>query len=288
MKRILVIASLCALALSCKMAGSLQDTAGELFRGEVVARVGSHKLYRSQLSSYIPSGVSAEDSLGLARQFINAWAEDLLLLEMADQQLTKEEKDVSRELEEYRRTLLKYRYQQLYINQRLDTLVTEEEVANYYKANPDRYRLDRPLVKARYMVIPADSRSLKKLKDMMGSDDDAVLQEADSLASTAAIKYVDASDTWMDILTLAQELGTEYKALVSGLKNNYAQVKDDAGNLHIAYIAEMIAEGKPAPEEYCEDRIRDLILSERKHRLESGLEQDLLEDARRNNKFVIY
>ena len=50
----------------------------------------------------------------------------------------------------------------------------------------------------------------------------------------------------------------------------------------------MVPEGKPAPEEYVTERIRDLILSARKHELETGLEQDLLEDARKNNKFVIY
>jgi hypothetical protein len=66
------------------------------------------------------------------------------------------------------------------------------------------------------------------------------------------------------------------------------QIKDDAGILHIAYMADMVSEGNPAPQEYCTDRIRDLILSGRKHALEVSLEQDLLEDARRNNKFVIY
>ena len=288
MKKLLFIAFLCAAAVSCKMAGSLQDSANELLRGDVVAKVGNHKLYRSQLRDYIPTGASAEDSLRLSRQRINAWAEDILLLEMADQQLTKEEKDVSRELEEYRRSLLKYRYEQLYINQRLDTLITEEEVEKYYAQDPERFRLDRPVVKARYLIIPENSRSLKRLKEMISSEDDALVMEADSLAATTAIKYADASDTWIDALTLAQELGTDYGSLMGSLKNRFAQVKDESGILHIAYIVEMIPEGKPAPVEYCAEHIKDLILSERKHRLESGLEQDLLEDARKNNKFVIY
>ena len=54
------------------------------------------------------------------------------------------------------------------------------------------------------------------------------------------------------------------------------------------YVVEQVAEGKTAPLEYCGERIRDLILSARKHNLEEGLTEDLLEDARKNNKFVIY
>ena len=271
-----------------KKLAQIQETATELFRGEVVAKVGDHKLFRSQLDQYIPSGVSAEDSAGLAQQYIHAWAEDLLLLDMAEEQLSEAEKDVSRELEEYRQTLLKYRYEQLYIDQRLDTLITDAEIDRYYKENSDRFRLDRPVVKARYMIIPADARSLKTLRKQIASDDDSEVAQADSLASTVALKYVDASDTWMDVITLAQELGTDYRSLLGAIKHQMAELPDDAGNLRIAYIVEMVPEGKTAPLEYCTQRIRDLILSARKHQVEVSLEASLLEDARKNNKFVIY
>lgn len=288
MKRLIYMTLLALAAISCKIADDLQNTTSELLRGEVVAKVGRHKLHRGQLDSYIPSGVSLEDSIGLARQYINAWAEDLLLLDMAEEQLSKNEKDVSRELEDYRRTLLKYRYQQLYIDQRLDTLITDEEMARYYKDHLDRFRLDRPLVKARYLIIPADSRNVKTLKELMSSDDYTLLTEADSLASTLAIKYADSSDRWMDILILAQDMGTDYYTLQRSIENQFAEVQTRDGNLRIAYIADIVPEGMTAPEEYCRDQIRDLILSDRKHQIETGLEQDLLEEARRNNKFVIY
>jgi len=283
MKKALYILLFALLAFSCKMTNQFTDAASELFRGEVVAKVGNHKLYRNQLQSYIPAGVSPEDSAGLAKRYINAWAEDLLLLDMAEEQLSEADKDVTKELEEYRRTLLKYRYEQLYINQRLDTLITEEEIQRYYQANTDRFRLERPLLKARYMIISADARSLKTLKSLMSSDDEADVMEADSLGAYAAHKYADAS-------TLAQEMGTDYRTLLASINNKsqFAEVDDGSGNLRIAYIAEMAPEGKPAPVEYVTERIRDIILSNRKHKLETDLEQDLLEDALRNQKFVIY
>ena len=288
MRKALYILVFALLAFSCKMSRQFSDAASELFRGEAVAKVGNHKLYRNQLQSYIPTGVSPEDSASLAASYIKAWAEDLLLLDMAEEQLSKEDKDVSQDLEEYRRTLLKYRYQQLYINQRLDTLITEEEIQRYYDANPDRFRLERPLLKARYMIISEDARSLKTLKQKMSSEDMTEVMEADSLGAYAAHKYADAADTWMDAITLAQELGTDYRTLLSSIKKQFAEMPDGNGNLRIAYIVEMVPEGKPAPVEYVTERIRDLILSNRKHKLESSLEQDLLEDALRNQKFVIY
>jgi hypothetical protein len=259
-----------------------------LFRGEVVARAGDHKLHLSELEKYIPQGVSSEDSTKLARQYIDAWAQELLLLDMADEQLSPAEKDVSAELEDYRRTLLKYRYEQLYINQRLDTLITTEEVNAFYKENSALFSLERPIVKARYLLIPADSKNIKNLRNLMSSEDEAEVMEAASLASTSAIKYVDQADTWVDALSLAREMGIEYQKLLSGIRNQFMEYTDENGILHLAYLAEQVPEGKTAPLEYCEDRIRELILSARKHALEVSLEQDVLEDARKNNKYVIY
>lgn len=287
-KRILI--ALCALAAvaSCKSAGRFQEAAQELFRGEVVARAGDHKLHRGELEKFIPAGVSPEDSANLAARYIKAWAEDLLMVDMAEAQLSASEKDVSKELEQYRRSLLKYRYEQLYINQRLDTLVTEAEIEEYYAGNASRFILERPVIKARYLIIPADSRLLKRIKSLMSSADDTEVTEAEQLAYTAAIKYVDMSDTWMDAITLGQELSVDYKTLIGSIKNGFSEIKDDSGNLHLAYIVDMIPAGKTAPLEYCRERISDLVLSARRHNLQVALEESLLEDARKNNKFVTY
>ena len=265
--------------LACNMVHRMADSAAELFGDEVVARVGEHKLHRSDLESYIPAGVSAEDSLALALQYINSWAEDLLFLEMADNQLSKEEKDVSKELEEYRRTL----------NARLDTLISAEEIKAYYAANPEKFILERPILKVRYMIIPADSRQLKTLRSKMSSSNGDEVMEVDSLAVTAALRYVDSSDNWMDVITLAREFGTDYPTVVKAIKGSFIELPDEeSGNLRLAYIADLVREGHTAPLDYSEDRIRDIILSARKHALVSSLERSLLEDARNKDKFVIY
>lgn len=288
MRKLPYIGILLLAVCSCKVVNTLTDTANELFRGEVVARAGDHVLHLSELEQYIPQGVSSEDSTKLARQYIDAWAQDLLLLDMAEEQLSPSEKDVTNELEDYRRTLLKYRYEQLYINQRLDTLITTEEVNAFYKENSALFRLERPIVKARYLLIPADAKSIKNLRRLMSSEDETEVMEAASLASTSAIKYVDQADTWMDALSLAREMGMDYQKLLSGIRNQFMEYTDENGILHLAYLTEQVPEGKTAPLEYCEDRIRELILSGRKHTLEESLEQDVLEDARKNNKYVIY
>ena len=287
MKKCLVLIALAAVS-ACQMVHRVSDTAAELFGDAVVARVGEHRLMRSELAAYIPAGVSSEDSLALAQSYIKSWAEELIFLDMAEKHLSAEEKDVTKDLEDYRRTLLKYRYEERYINDRLDTLISDEEVRNYYQEHTDKFLVERPLLKARYMIIPADSRSLKKIKELMSSEDAMDAIAADSLAFTAALRYVDSSDSWMDAILLARELGTDEVSMMKALKGRFIELKGDDGNLRVAWVVDIVHKGSPAPLDYCAERIEDIILSARKHELVSGLERDLLKDALGKGKFVVY
>lgn len=287
MKKCLVLIALAAVS-ACQMVHRVSDTAAELFGDAVVARVGEHRLMRSELAAYIPAGVSSEDSLALAQSYIKSWAEELIFLDMAEKHLSAEEKDVTKDLEDYRRTLLKYRYEERYINDRLDTLISDEEVRNYYREHMDKFLVERPLLKVRYMIIPADSRSLKTIKELMSSDDAMDTIAADSLAFTAALRYVDSSDAWMDAILLARDLGTDEVSMMSALRNRTIEFKGDDGLLRVAYVVDMVQKGSPAPLDYCEERIKDILLSARKHELVGGLERDLLNDALAKGKFVIY
>lgn len=255
---------------------------------DVVAKVGKHKLYRSEVESLIPDMISPEDSASLAAQYINSWATDLLYMEVAESQLTKPELDVTQELEIYRRSLLKYRYEQRYINDRLDTLVTAEQVKSYYDTHSADFQLSRPVLKVRFVDIMKDSPNREKILAKMASDDYMDVEAADTLAQAYALRYFDSSNTWMDAAELARYFGVDYTVMMSNLWEGTIRIEPaDRGDVLVAHVCDLQRSGT-APLEYAEQRIRDIILSNRKHELVKSLEQDLLDDALERKQFVIY
>jgi hypothetical protein len=269
------------------MLASCKAISDFLEKGEVVAKVGDRKLMMVDLQKVIPNGISKEDSITLARQYINSWALDQVFLDVAESQLSAAELDVSKELEAYRRSLLKYRYEQLYVNQRLDTLVTEEQIQDFYDKHPDRFVLQRPVVKARLMSISAQSPMLKMIKKKMSSDDVADVMEADSLAYSAAFKFTTWDDAWIDAVTLAKEFGTESSSVLASVKKGWIERTDTTDVMTVAYVFDIVPAGKMSPIEYSVPFIKDMIISARKQELVSSLERDLLNDARESGKFVI-
>ena len=256
--------------------------------GEVVAEVSGEKLYRSDLDAVIPKGISQEDSTYLAKQYINTWASEMVYLGIAEQQLSKTEKDVTKELEDYRKSLLKYRYEQLYVNERLDTAVSDDLVEEYYNAHQEKFVLGRPLVKARFLSISDESPAKDQIRKRMSSGEVEDLIEADSLAYSSALKFTTWSDEWVDVTVLAREFQLDYETLLGQVKNKWIEKVDTLGVARLAYIPEIIRKGEVAPLEYSAPAIKDIIISSRKQTLISTLEQDLLKDARENGQFVIY
>ena len=269
-------------AVSCQLASSL------VHDDQPVARVGREKLYRSEVESMIPDMISPEDSASLAEKYIRLWAMERLYMDEAGRQLSKSEMDVSEELESYRRSLVRYRYEQRYLNDRLDTLITDAQIREYYQANEADFELSRPLMKLRFVDVMKDSPDKDEILRLMSSEEYAGLERADSLARNSALRYFDNSDTWMDAGELARYFGVSCEEMLAAMDGDMIMIEPEGrGDLLAAYVCDMISSGT-APIEYCSSAIRDIILSNRKHELLAALERDLLEGALDSKQFVIY
>ena len=282
MRKFLTLVLLPLLFVSCNAISSL------VHDDQVVARVGQKKLYKSEVERFIPNMIPAEDSTRLAEQYINTWAMDLLYLDVAETQLSKEELDVTADLEDFRRSLLKYRYEQRYINDRLDTLITEDQIRQYYTAHADDFELKRPVLKVRFVDVMKDSPNFDAILKMMSSKEYDDIQRADTLAKSTALRWFDSADTWMDAGELAKSFGLDWESMLSHLKGDMIRYEpEDRADLMAAYVVEIQRKGT-APLEFVSDRIRDILMSARKHDLMNSLERDLLQNALESKKFVIY
>lgn len=279
---LLAAAFLLLTPLSCDVASSL------VHDDQPVAKVGREKLYRSEVGSMIPDMISPEDSAGIAEKYIRLWAMDRLYMKVAEEQLSKSEIDVSDELESYRRSLVRYRYEQRYLNDRLDTLITDAQIREYYLANQEDFELSRPLLKLRFVDVMKDSPDKDEILRLMSSDEYDELELADSLAGKSALRYFDNSDSWMDAGELSRYFGVSVEEMLDAMDEDMIVIEPEGrGDILAAYVCDMINSGT-APLEYCSPAIRDIILSNRKHELMASLERDLLEGALDSKQLVIY
>lgn len=259
-----------------------------LFYDDVVAKVGKSVLYRSDVEKFIPDGISAEDSLNMVHSYIDSWATDQLLLSMAEKQLSKSKRDVSRELEDYRRSLLVYRYEKQYIHERIDTSVSDAECENYYRNNIQSFNTNVSLIQCVYVKISTDSPNYSIIRTLMLKNDAESQERLDKLCYVSAEKYTDYQGRWVPLTEIAQEIRMDLSQCEDELLRNKYIANVDNKMAYLVVPVQRVLKGGTAPYEYCADQIREIIISKRKQVLIKELEQNLLQDAYNNNKLVIY
>ena len=131
---------------------------------EMVARVGTAYLYRSELASAMPSGIVAQDSVNYSQAYISKWIVGQLKQQEAEKLFTQSESDIDRLVEEYRRSLLVHRLDRHYLEAEPCVEITDKDIAAYYNSHKSDFRLSQPMVKGEIVAI---SESFRRREQMV-------------------------------------------------------------------------------------------------------------------------
>jgi len=256
-----------------------------------IAKIHDQYLYLSDLHSVIPNDKSEEDSTLIAKNYINEWIKRQLLLEKAEDNLDPESKDIRKQIEKYRASLLIYRYQQQLIDQKLDTAVNEQEIESYYEKYSSNFILDKNLAKVLYIKLAENSPNMEKVRDWYRSNDKEDQTRLKDYSYQYAEKFDDFNNEWIDFNSLIKNIPYSLNVPVSRFLKvrKFLEVKDDENSVyHFVRINDYRLKGTKAPLSYVEDRIRSIIINKRKHQLLEKLESDIYNEALNHNEFVIY
>ena len=118
-----------------------------------VAKVYNDVLTREDLISKMPLTIPEGDSARVANQIVTNWIHDKAVLNFAKENLTENQKDFTRQLDEYRNSLITYAYERELINQKLDTVISDQKYKTYYTANIENFKLKTYIVKLRFRKV---------------------------------------------------------------------------------------------------------------------------------------
>ncbi len=257
-------------------------------REKPLAQVFEKNLYASDIRYIFPSDVSHEDSVQILQNYIDKWVKKQLILQKAELNLTEEQKDVRQQIEEYRSSLLIYKYEQNLIIQKLDTLISDEEIEAYYAENPSNFNLDRHIVKALFIKLPLDAPDLWRVRQLYRSEREEDFQELESYCYQYGVKYDYFDDLWIPFTTITNALPNEIRNPESFLRWNRFIEQQDSGYRYLVNIRENSLAGTVAPLPYVEQKIRSIILNKRKVQFVRDLENNIYKDALNKGNFTIH
>lgn len=255
---------------------------------EPIAEAFGKKLYISDVKNIFPEGVKPSDSLAILKGYIDSWTRKQILLNIAEENLSSSDKDVEQELDDYRSTLLINRYEQQFLNQKLDTNVSKEEIQKVYSANSQSFVLTASIVKALYIKIKTTSPYLDKIRSLYKSSGESSMKELESIGRQAAENFDYFNDKWVFFNEILSELPTKPANADEFLVKNPNFEQHDNAYTYLVSVRQYKLKGSLSPFDYEMENIKSVILNKRRQELIESLEKGVFEKAKRQNKVKVY
>ena len=255
----------------------------------VVAQVYQYKLYTSEVQAGMPSGLSQEDSLALARDFIDNWVKEKLVLHEAERRLSPKEKNFDREMTEYRNSLLAQRFlDKIWMKDTANNAISDQEIIDFAHSLDDRYTVEKEIVRVNYVKIPAHSELLSPVRDILFDKSKRVEQKDVLVAMLGdSIEYLLDDDEWLYLDDLQNEVSFQIDVQKLGDRGNTLQIEKEVGE-SIVLLVMLDYRSQRSVNETKEERAAAsmLLMNQRRTQFVNQYVQDLYDKALKEGKIV--
>ena len=243
-------------------------------------------LYFSEISNSLPEDKT--DSTAFVQSYIDSWIKKQLLVAQAEMNLTDALKDVEDRIDDYRSSLLIYAYQQELIKQNFDTLVSKEEIQNYYNENGDELELKENIFKGRYVKTAFDAPKLELLRKLFRSNKEEDIEDLLEYCRQFAADYQLEDSQWIYFSKFADKLPINIKNTTYFLSSNKYYTYTADSSKYFFFIKEYQIKGGRSPLSLVQEKIRTIILNRNKLLFLKQLEEELYHKAISDNKIKIH
>jgi hypothetical protein len=208
-----------------------------------------------------------------------------LLLNKAKINIEDENNEIETLVKKYEKDLLIERYKKAVLQQELDTVITDNDIDDYYDVNKNVYRLNEELMQLKYIYFSKDlidSKNLIKLFKSKEAEDLELLIERE----LEFYSYSFNDSIWVSMRDVEKKL-TFLKNEKKVEKNQFIQKEDSLG-VYLLAVKDILHRNQVAPKSYVIPTIRQMILHKRKLELMNTIEKTIMIDAIKNKQFEQY
>lgn len=257
-------------------------------QGKVLARVNTASLSENDTRDLVPKDLGRSDSLAFLQSYINKWAYNEAFYQQALNYLSEEEQDVTREVEAFRKELLSYRFEEKLLNEKLDTLITDQEIETYYNANAENFLLKSNIVKVLYIKTPVSIPNLDKFRKLCYSDNPKDGEQLKNLCIQYANNYYMNDDTWLMFDDLKKEMSQLNEVPEYTVQKGKTFEFTDVSNFYFLKILDVKSKNTLSPLNFEKNNIRAMLINQRKQKLIQSIKKDFFEKAKSNKELQIY
>lgn len=265
------------------------DQLSNVDQDAVVARVGTHYLYLSDIEEQLPPNISKDDSILLSQNAINIWAKKQLLYDQAVFNLDQSSQTALNALvEDYRLDLWGRTYKESLVKSLIDTIVDTLLVQSYYKKNQSNFSLSENVLQARVLGLSKSALNLSDVKFRFQRNQEEDKRYLDSLRIQFT-SYQNKDSIWYTKRSFQEQFPSiPVLDFDNYLKKSQFFFIEDSFEVYLLWVSDYRLRNEYAPFQLVENTIRKIVFNQSKLEFIKQFDQEILQDAIQANKFEIY
>jgi len=254
----------------------------------LLARAYNSKLYLSEVTVLVPPSTSPEDSISLMHRYVENWVRQQVFLHHAMQHLNTNVLDIEKKVKDYRNSLLIFAFENEMIKQRLDTLITDQQIAKYYEENQQVFKLRENIVKVKYAKVPLDAPEIWRLRQLYRLERPEDLALLEEYCIEHAASYFIETDTWLFFQDLLREIPVRTANQEDYIRSNrYIELTDDYFR-YFLHIIDYRLKGDIAPLVLERENVKGILLTLRRHEFINEQRNILMREAIRDGRMETF
>ena len=276
MSKIFFILFFCFTLISCK----------NNFNEDIVATAYGENLFLDDILREIP--LNTVDSSFFIKNFIDDWVSKRILLHHAKINLKIDQDEYDKKVNDYKNSLIIYNYEQQLVDQNLDTVITFDQIQNYYINNMENFVLNQNIFKGRFIIVNKEAPKIDLLKKIYKSvnDKDKIILE--DYCKQFAINYSLSDTVWQYFSSLSNIFSSTEVSLRNHSIKNKTNIIQTEDNLYLIYIKDFKSKGDISPLSLEISKIRNVLLNKKKINYLEKLSRDFYNNSLALDKIKIY
>lgn len=254
-----------------------------------IARVEDSYLFIEELKDLVPPGTSKQDSTNIVRNYIDRWASQKLLIHAAEINISNKKKESFDHLiKQYKIDLYTKAYIEDVVKSTVDTVISLQEMKQYYNDNKENFKTNGTLLRLRYINLKKDNPKYETIKskffDFRNTDkrfwDTYVLQFKNFALNDSV--WVEMSQIYSKLPFINPDNKESF--ISSGKTIQHPEGTD----MYLVKINAVIDKNEIAPFDYLKPTLREVLLNRRKLELIKKFEKEITDDAIKDQKYEVY
>lgn len=253
----------------------------------MLARVYNKTLYQSELDGMYGESATREDSTLITNAYVNRWIKEAVLLHEAEQNIPSD-LNIDKLVRDYRASLIRHNYEEVILERSLDSVITREQLNDFYEKNKEQYELDKPIIRCHFIKSSLPVESANQLRRLWsGSNSPEAFENLLTYCEQYAQAYLLNDSIWYRAEDVINEL-PRGSVNTSNLRTGLDITQRDNNFQYNFKVLEVKKKKEIAPLSYIEDQARKVILHKRKMELLEDTKEKMYEIAARRNNIQVF